>query len=47
MLAGIANVRAATCRNSTAAMPNQIGIPEAGAVAAAVEGRRARKGVKR
>ena len=47
MLAGKANVRAATCRNKTSAMPLQMVSPPAGSGAAVVDGSLARKGVRK
>ena len=45
--AGRAKVRAATCRNRTTLMPNHIGTPAAGAGGTVLEGKRARKGVRK
>lgn len=41
IVAGSANVRAATCRKSTKEIPSQTAAPEAGFGAREVEGRRA------
>ena len=47
MDAGSANVRAATCKNSTTAMPSQMGIPAAGSGGRLVLGSLAKKGVRK